>query len=88
MPIFPRLLVPVLFSMLASGPASAAEPESAAGHQAPEAAASAAPVQADAQRVDPASILREPPPPASEAAPELPIRPKGERPKLGLCDGS
>jgi hypothetical protein len=75
----------ILLSLVASA-AGATEPE-ATTSEPRDLATTAAPIEAELRRVDPAAILQ-PPPQAAEPAPGSPMPSRGERPKLGLCDGS
>lgn len=79
------LLVLVSFSLLASSVVTAADAQMITG-QAGAIAPSATSEQMKAESVKDA--VPRPEQPLSEPAPSSPVRPKGERPKLGLCDGS
>lgn len=79
------LLVLVLFSLLASGIVAAADAQMTTGQRG-AIASSATADQLKAAQVNDELTLPEQPIP--ESASSSPVRPKGERPKLGLCDGS
>lgn len=80
------VLALILFGLFASGAARAAEPQMASEQpRAPDASATS--IQVEAVTPDPATMRPEPPS-STEQASRSPLRPKPERPNLGLCDGS
>lgn len=83
-----RVFALILFSLLATSVVGAAEfaatsEQPRKSEQDSDTAGSAASLQVDSEHEQGNQAVMLPKP-----APSSPIRPKGERPKLGLCDGS